>query len=109
MTSRRLRPASRLKQRLKPSVAPLAASSWQLQAAKAKFDEVFRRARAGGPQLITRGGTDAAVVIPVEQYESLLARSRQPRSLVEFFRRSPLGGLELTIERESDAGRDVAL
>jgi antitoxin Phd len=83
--------------------------SWLLQAAKAKFSEVFRRARADGPQFVTRGGTDAVVVIPVEQYELLLARSHQPKRLVEFFRSSPLSGLDLHIERDRDTGGNVAL
>jgi hypothetical protein len=59
--------------------------------------------------VVTRGGTDAVVVIPVEQYELLLARSRQPRSLVEFFGKSPLAGLDLTIARDRDTGRDIDL
>lgn len=84
-------------------------SAWQLQAAKAKFSEVFRRARAEGPQYVTRGGTDAVVVIPVEQYDLLLARSQQPKSLVEFLRNSPLAGLDLHIERDADTGRQVDL
>ena len=109
MTSRRLRPSSRLGQRLQTTPPVVASSSWQLQAAKAKFSEVFRRARANGPQFVTRGGTDAVVVIPVEQYELLLARSHQPKSLVEFFRRSPLAGLDLNIERDRDTGRNIEL
>jgi antitoxin Phd len=109
VTTRRLRPSSR--QKTRPSSAPSAsvAPSWQLQAAKAKFSEVFRRARTNGPQVVTRGGTDAVVVIPLEQYELLLARSHQPKSLVEFFRNSPLAGLDLKIERDRDTGRDVEL
>jgi prevent-host-death family protein len=82
---------------------------WQLQTAKARFSEVFRRARTEGPQLITRQGTDGVVMIPVEQFEQLVHRSRQPASLVQFFRASPLVGLELDFERDQDAGRDVEL
>jgi len=83
--------------------------AWQLQTAKARFSEVFRRARTEGPQLITRQGTDGVVMIPVEQFEQLVHRSRQPTSLVQFFRASPLVGLELDFERDQDAGRDVEL
>jgi hypothetical protein len=39
----------------------------------------------------------------------LLVRSRQPESLVKFFRNSPLVGLELNFERDKDTGRDVEL
>ena|ERR1700682_3566543 len=109
MTIRGPHSRSRIKRRRTAAAQAVTDSSWQLQAAKAKFSEVFRRARANGPQVVTRGGTDAVVVIPVEQYELLLARSRQPKSLVEFFRHSPLAGLDLAIERERGPGRDIAL
>ena len=32
-----------------------------------------------------------------------------PKSLVQFFRESPLAGLELDFERDKDAGRDIEL
>jgi len=43
--------------------------------------------------------------------DSHLSNSRQiqPESLVEFFRQSPLAGLELDLERDGDVGRDVDL
>ena len=83
--------------------------SWQVQTAKARFSEVFRRARSEGPQHITRQGKEAVVMISEEQFEELTARSRQPKSLVQFFRRSPLVGLNLDFERDRDPGRDVDL
>ena len=82
---------------------------WQLQAAKARFSEVFRLARTEGPQLITRQGKDGVVMMPVEQFDRLVTRSRQSKSLVQFFRESPLVGLELDFERDKDTGRDVDL
>ena len=83
--------------------------SWQVQTAKARFSEVFRRARTEGPQHITRQGKEAVVMISEEQFDELTARSRQPKSLVQFFRRSPLVGLNLDFERDRDPGRDVDL
>src|SRR5580692_8944598 len=85
----------------------LAGSGWQLQSAKARFSEVFRLARTEGPQLITRQGKDGVVMVPVEQFYRLVLRSRQPKSLVQFFRASPLVGLELDFERDKDTGRDI--
>ena len=82
---------------------------WQLQTAKAQFSEVFRRARLEGPQYITRRGTEAVVMLAAEQYEALTARREQPSSLVQFFRDSPLAGLELDFERDTDPGRDIEL
>ena len=87
----------------------LARPGWQLQTAKARFSEVFRLARTAGPQLITRQGKDGVVMMPVEQFDQLVTRSRQPKSLVQFFRESPLVGLELDFERDKDTGRDVDL
>jgi antitoxin Phd len=89
--------------------AKLSATAWQLQAAKARFSEVFRLARTAGPQLITRQGKEGVVMIPVEQFDQLVNRSRQPKSLVQFFRESPLVGLDLDLERDKDTGRDIEL
>ena len=82
---------------------------WQLQTAKARFSEVFRRARTEGPQRITRQGKESVVMISEEQYERLVGKSHQPKSLVQFFRESPLVGLELDLERDRDPGRDIEL
>ncbi|MGB2637796.1 MAG: type II toxin-antitoxin system Phd/YefM family antitoxin [Candidatus Acidiferrum sp.] len=92
----------------KRSLRP-AADSWQVQTAKARFSELFRRARSEGPQLITRQGKEAVVMIADEQYERLVAKAKQPKSLVQFFRESPLVGLELNFERDRDEGRDIEL
>jgi len=86
-----------------------AKGAWQLQDAKARFSELFRRARSEGPQRITRQGKEAVVMIADEQYERLLGKAHQPKSLVQFFRESPLGGMELDLERGEDEGREVAL
>jgi antitoxin Phd len=83
--------------------------SWQIQTAKARLSEVFRRARTEGPQLITRQGKEGVVMISDEQYDQLVSRSHQPKSIVQFFRESPLVGVELNLERDKDEGRDIAL
>lgn len=82
---------------------------WQLQTAKARFSEVFRLARTEGPQRITRQGKEAVVMISDDQYEALVGKSHQPKSLLQFFRESPLVGVELDLERDKDEGRDVTL
>jgi antitoxin Phd len=84
-------------------------TAWQLQAAKARFSELFRKARAEGPQYVTKAGKEAVVVLPAEQFEELIARRRHPSSLVEFFRNSPLVGAGLNFDREPDYGRDIEL
>ena len=84
-------------------------ASWQLQAAKARFSELFRRARFEGPQLITRHGKEGVVMISDEQYEQLVGKAHQPKGLLQFLRQSPLVGLELSLERDKDTGRDIEL
>lgn len=79
---------------------------WQLQEAKNRLSEVVKKAREDGPQIITVHGTEAVVVIGTDQYRKL---SRRKGTLVDFFRRSPLVGIDLDIARSEDTGRDVKL
>jgi antitoxin Phd len=82
---------------------------WQLQTAKARFSELFRKARVEGPQWVTRQGKDAVVVLPAEEFERLLARAKQPASLVDFFAQSPLATTDIDLQRKPDYGREVEL
>ena len=84
-------------------------ANWQLQTAKAKFSEVFRLARTEGPQRITRQGKEGVVMISDEQYDRLMMKSHQPKSIVQFFRESPLVGVDLDFDRDKDTGRDIDL
>jgi antitoxin Phd len=86
-----------------------APGSWQVQTAKARFSELFRRARLEGPQRITRQGKDGVVMIAEEQYDRLIGRSHQPASLVQFFRQSPLVGVDLDLDRDRAPARDIEL
>jgi prevent-host-death family protein len=90
-------------------VAKPPSGAWQLQAAKARFSELFRRARNEGPQVVTRQGKEQVVVLPAEQFERLTKRAQQPRSLVQFFAESPLAGLKLDLRRSKDPGRKIKL
>lgn len=83
--------------------------TWQIQLAKARFSELFRLARTEGPQRITRQGRDAVVLISEEQFARLVGKSHQPKNLVQFFRESPLVGVELDLVRAEDQGRDIDL
>jgi antitoxin Phd len=91
------------------NLAATSSPAWQIQSAKARFSEVFRLARTSGPQRITRQGKEGVVMISDEQYERLMTRARQPKSLVQFFRESPLVGVNLDLERDKDTGRDIAV
>jgi len=85
------------------------ARTWQLQTAKAKFSEVFRRARSEGPQYVTRQGQEAVVILPAEEYDRLNTRSRQAVNLVKFFAESPLRHAGLKLQRRPDYGRETEL
>ena len=57
------------------------APRWQLQTAKARFSEVFRRARSEGPQWITRQDRRRLSRYPRKNSNTSLGRDKQPRSL----------------------------
>ena len=79
---------------------------WQLQEAKNQLSEVVRKAQREGPQVITLHGADAAVVVSAKDYGRL---SRPKGKLVDFFRKSPLVGIELNLTRDRDTGRRIEL
>ena len=66
----------------------------------------MRQAATDGPQTITVHGRPAAVLLSAEEYPRL---TRPATSLIEFFQQSPLFGVDLDLERDSDPGRDVTL
>ena len=79
--------------------------TWQLQAAKQHFSELVERARQEGPQVVTKHGKEAVVVVSVEDYRRL--RGGGP-SLVELIRSAPdFDALELG--RTQDRGREIDL
>jgi len=51
-------------------------NSWQLQEAKARFSEFLDAALKKGPQVVTRRGVEAAVLVPIEEWRRLQRESR---------------------------------
>ena len=45
--------------------------SWQLQEAKQRFSELVRRALDEGPQVVTRRGEEAVVVVSAREFRRL--------------------------------------
>jgi prevent-host-death family protein len=84
-------------------------SDWQIQTAKARFSELFRRARTEGPQRVTRQGKESVMVIPTEEYEKLTQPQSRPQNLHDFLRQSPLMGVKLDLRRNKEVGRDIKL
>lgn len=77
---------------------------WQLQEAKNKLSQVAEKAATYGPQVITKHGQDAVVVISRAEYDRL---TRQQTSFASFLQQSPLSGSELNVERDADSGREI--
>jgi prevent-host-death family protein len=53
--------------------------AWQLQTAKQRFSELVERAQREGPQVVTKHGKEAVVVISADEYRHLKAPIR-PRT-----------------------------
>lgn len=83
----------------------MADDAWSVAEAKAKFSELVERARADGPQHVTRNGRDAVVVVSAEEWAR---RTREPKTMLEYLEQTPLKGSELEIERDPDIGRDFS-
>lgn len=50
--------------------------TWPVQDAKARFSELLETALAEGPQVVTRRGVEAAVLLPIEQWRRLERMTR---------------------------------
>jgi prevent-host-death family protein len=78
---------------------------WQIQEAKTRLSEVIDAAHQKGPQIITRHGTERAVLLSIQDYRSLTAHKPS-------FRDYLLSGPKVDsfdIPRDRDTGREVDL
>ena len=51
-------------------------SSWSVQDAKARFSEFLDTCLSEGPQLVTKRGAEAAVLVPVAEWKRLQQAAR---------------------------------
>jgi prevent-host-death family protein len=72
--------------------------------AKNKLSEVIASAERGEPQVITKNGREAAVVISYLEFQRLTAKNE---SLSDFLLNSPLRGAEIDLTRSKDTGRET--
>jgi antitoxin Phd len=49
---------------------------WPVQDAKARFSELLERSLEEGPQIVTRRGVEAAVLVPIEEWRRLQESAR---------------------------------
>ena len=50
--------------------------TWPVQDAKARFSEFLEACITDGPQLVTKRGAEAAVLVPIEEWRRLKATAR---------------------------------
>ena len=50
--------------------------TWQVQDAKARFSELLERSLAEGPQIVTKGGVETAVLVPIDEWRRLEKQAR---------------------------------
>jgi prevent-host-death family protein len=63
-------------------------AAWQVQDAKARFSELLEITLKKGPQIVTRRGVEAAVLVPIEEWHRL-QRSARPGLKALLLDRSP--------------------
>ncbi len=76
---------------------------WPIQNAKNCFSSLIRACLNHGPQIVTKRGKEAAVLLSIEDYRRL-ARSQD--DLIDFFQHSPLKDFDLDLERKRTAQGD---
>jgi antitoxin Phd len=79
---------------------------WQLQEAKNKFSNLVDKARHDGPQVVTKHGKEAVVIIAIEDYQKL---NKPTSDLISFFKKSPLSDINLDLTRDKSSSRDIEL
>lgn len=71
---------------------------WQLQDAKAKFSRLVDEALKAGPQMVTRHGEKAVVVIEAGEFERMSRRKAQ-RDLLDVLNDAPAVGADSLFSR----------
>jgi prevent-host-death family protein len=82
------------------------ADTWTVAEAKAKFSEVIDRAEHDGPQIVTRHGRTAVIVVAAEEWER---KTKRAGNLADFLASSPLRRSNLKVQRRRDRPRKVDL
>ncbi|HTT83035.1 MAG TPA: type II toxin-antitoxin system Phd/YefM family antitoxin [Rhizomicrobium sp.] len=54
----------------------MSAKTWPVQDAKARFSELLETCLKHGPQIVTKRGAEAAVLVPAEEWHRLKERFR---------------------------------
>lgn len=79
--------------------------NWPVQDAKARFSELLDACVSEGPQLVTRRGTETAVLVPIDEWKRLNNAARP--SLKELLM-SDIGRIDLELPQRGRAKRRAA-
>lgn len=82
-------------------------NTWAVTEAKANLSDLVDAAMKGAPQIITRRGEEAVVVLSMERYRSVMAGGQG--TLLDFFAQSPFRDVEIVPKRSRGTGRDIIL
>jgi antitoxin Phd len=77
-------------------------TSWPVQDAKARFSELLDACVRDGPQIVTRRGTETAVLVPVEHWRGL---TQSARPTLKELLLQPSGAGEMNLPPRGDARR----
>jgi antitoxin Phd len=80
-------------------------AKWQVQKAKTHLSELMEEANKKGPQIITRHGSEHAVVLSITDYRALADRRENLKDYL-------LGGPKVDrfeVKRSRDTGRKIRL
>ncbi|MEJ8815234.1 type II toxin-antitoxin system Phd/YefM family antitoxin [Variovorax ureilyticus] len=78
-------------------------NTWSVQDAKARFSEFLDRCLSEGPQMVTRRGAEAAILVPAAQWKQMQAAARP--SLKELLLSDQARTEQLTPERQRGQAR----
>jgi prevent-host-death family protein len=79
--------------------------TWQLQEAKSRFSEVVDLTLKEGPQLVTRRGEEAVVMVAAKDYRRLTGKTMD---LMDCLLNAPRGEA-LNLERSEESIRELGL
>lgn len=75
---------------------------WQLQEAADNLSQVVDDVVQHGPQIITKDGVEVAVLLSYAEWQRLMTAQKH---IIDFFRESPLVGLDLNFSRDQSKPR----
>ncbi len=73
---------------------------------KKQVQPLVSQAQESGPQIVTKHGKEAVIVISIDEYNTL---TKPKKGIAQFFQESPLVGEDIFTERSKEKPREVDL